>query len=144
MRLLVILLVVVAVGCEGGKSPSADASVDAGVFPDSGPEGPCEFEGRTYAGDEVWGWECNSCMCMGGTAFCTLIGCTGPNGDESDSCAPSGTCADGPTCGSQCCGPGQHCDGWRCVCSEARLLCGATEQCGSIGGDSCGTGCVDF
>ncbi len=135
MRLVVVIALLGLGGCSSdGKSPSTDAGIlDGG-------NAPCEFMGRTYAGDALWRNECNSCMCMNGVAACTLIGCGSANGDESDSCAPAGASA-GPACGTTFCSAGEHCNGWFCVCGEAELICDPAAQCGTTPG-TCGASCV--
>jgi len=58
-------------------------------------------------------------------------------------CAPSGSCAAGPMCGTGCCDTGEHCHNGICLCGMA-AACGSGDTCeaaGPIGGDSCGAIC---
>jgi hypothetical protein len=63
------------------------------------------------------------------------------------SCAPSGSCLQGPPCGDTCCGSGEQCIagelGPTCACGEGPacdvgLAC---ESAGPVGEDGCGTIC---
>lgn len=59
------------------------------------------------------------------------------------SCAPSGGCATGPSCGNACCGPGERCDNGTCRCGS-NPACGVGDTCavvGPAGGDTCGSFC---
>ena len=63
------------------------------------------------------------------------------------SCAPSGSCLQGPPCGDSCCGSGEQCivteAGRVCACGEGPacdvgLAC---ESPGPVGDDGCGSIC---
>ena len=131
MRFVFVLALVVACD-EHGQRPD-------GFFPDASDlpldafETSCEFKGRTMPPGVTWKDECNTCMCRGGIAQCTLLGCPPTNGDESNSCTPSGTCPDGPRCGTSCCGPAEHCNGWACVCGDNDEVCGPSAFCVDMG-----------
>lgn len=129
MRFAVFLALIAACD-EHGRRPD-DFIPDGGDDPPpiDAPEGPCELEGRTMQPGVTWRDECNTCMCRGGVAQCTLLGCPPANGDESASCAPSGACPDGPQCGTSCCGSGEHCNGWFCVCGNDDQVCGPAAFC---------------
>jgi hypothetical protein len=138
MRLAVLLVVGLA-GCSSeGRSSTADAAADdANAF-----EPSCQFEGRTYDGNETWMVECNSCRCRGGQAQCTIAFCANTNGDESDACTPAQT-GTGPRCGDSTCEPGERCNGWTCVCGDRDVVCDPLFSCGQDP-QTCGDQCVSL
>jgi hypothetical protein len=129
------------IACSGdGSNLPADAPP---VLPgqDSG-TGPCIVQSRFYANGETWWEHCNMCSCQAGQASCTTFECGEPNSDKSFSCAVSGDCIYGPKCGNECCGPGERCNGWACVCGNRMVVCGANETCRGEPA-MCGAGCRD-
>ena len=79
---------------------------------------------------------------------CTEHGSRGPDGgqigDAAAACTPTGSCANGPQCGSACCGSGERCDATGvCVCGGQKA-CTMGDICatgGPSGGDGCGVVC---
>ena len=67
----------------------------------------------------------------------------GATPDAPWSCAPSGTCANGPMCGTTCCGTGEHCVNGTCMCGSMSS-CTDGNSCmigGPIAPGPCGSVC---
>ena len=65
---------------------------------------------------------------------------------DAPECAPSGSCVNGPACGSGCCGSGEYCANGTCMCGAGSACTdGNTCQVGGpvaptyCGGICCGT-----
>ena len=125
---IVLCLIALAhVGCDGDD--------DGGGY--------CIYEGTAYPYGASWpaGDGCNTCGCDETGVACTLIDCS--DVDAGVSCAPSGGCAVGPTCGGVCCDTGEACIDGECRCGD-QPGCQPGDTCeaaGPIGGDSCGSIC---
>lgn len=133
MRWLVMMVALVAAGCESGTGGGA-----------------CRYEGRIYdVGDRFpAGDDCNTCTCLqGGDVACTEIACLGDAGPgpdaDPDSCLRGEGCLAGPACGAGCCGPGEVCVNGLCQCGDS-AACVDGDSCealGPVGADGCGAVC---
>ena len=65
------------------------------------------------------------------------------SGIDAASCAATGACTEGPTCGGVCCGQGEHCAAGVCMCGNV-AACTGGDLCfpgGGFAATACGVVC---
>jgi len=82
------------------------------------------------------------CVLALGTAGDTMLQCARERGTMTAICGPSGLCANGPSCGTSCCGAGEECINNVCTCG-GKAGCDGGDVCtaGAYGPDQCGSLC---
>ncbi|MCE9573174.1 MAG: hypothetical protein K8W52_08460 [Deltaproteobacteria bacterium] len=103
----------------------------------------CEWKGHHHVLGELFPDDCNTCTCSVQGVSCSLVACPPQPDGNPASCLPDQACPEGPTCGTYCCGAGEHCVNDACLCGTGPA-CGPGDRCAGVGpssGDACGSFC---